>query len=632
MLRLAPVALFAATLACSAAPAGAFELFGLKLFGGSRDVPEDFIGEPQHYAVETEIGGEDEDLRKLVENASSLVADQDDPASGAAGLIAKANADYARILAALYSAGHYGGAISIRIDGREAGELLPDASLADSAQVRIVVDPGPQFRFGRLNIVNPAPPALSEADEIDRKEAEGFAEGEVARSGVIRAAGRLEVEAWRQQGHPKAELAERRVEALHDRNLIEVTLVIDPGPKAQFGPVTVEGTERMDAEFVAYMADIPEGAEFDPDDLALAEERLQRLEVFASARAVEAEKVGPGGSLPISFIVQERLPRRFGIGGTLSTIDGAGVEAFWQHRNLFGRAERLRFDARIAGIGQTLKPDELTYRIGTSFVKPGVFTPDTNFIASISALRESPDLYTRTGVAAEAGFTHIVNKQLSGRLLFRTALDKFEDVLGTREFFSAGLVGAITHDSRDNAADATKGHLLEVTAEPFHEFRFGNTGMRATVEGRKYVGFGDDNRFVLAGRVKIGTLLGVPIAEAPPDKLFFAGGGGSVRGYGYNNIGVTNGGITTGGLSLIEASAEVRARITESIGIVGFVDAAQVGDTATPDFSGPFLVGVGGGVRYHTGLGPIRLDVAVPLDRRPGDPSVAAYIGIGQAF
>ena len=218
--------------------------------------------------------------------------------------------------------------------------MLPDASLADSAQVRIVVDPGPQFRFGRLNIVNPAPPALSEADEIDRKEAEGFAEGEVARSGVIRAAGRLEVEAWRQQGHPKAELAERRVEALHDRNLIEVTLVIDPGPKAQFGPVTVEGTERMDAEFVAYMADIPEGAEFDPDDLALAEERLQRLEVFASARAVEAEKVGPGGSLPISFIVQERLPRRFGIGGTLSTIDGAGVEAFWQHRNLFGRAER----------------------------------------------------------------------------------------------------------------------------------------------------------------------------------------------------------------------------------------------------------------------------------------------------
>ena len=118
------------------------------------------------------------------------MADQDDPASGAAGLIAKANADYARILAALYSAGHYGGAISIRIDGREAGELLPDASLADSAQVRIVVDPGPQFRFGRLNIVNPAPPALSEADEIDR-EAEGFAEGEVAFRGHG-AAGRLE--------------------------------------------------------------------------------------------------------------------------------------------------------------------------------------------------------------------------------------------------------------------------------------------------------------------------------------------------------------------------------------------------------------------------------------------------------
>jgi translocation and assembly module TamA len=127
--------------------------------------------------------------------------------------------------------------------------------------------------------------------------------------------------------------------------------------------------------------------------------------------------------------------------------------------------------------------------------------------------------------------------------------------------------------------------------------------------------------------------MGVPVAEAPPDKLFFAGGGGSVRGYGYNNIGVTGpGGAVTGGLSLVEGSAEIRTRITQSIGLVGFIDAGTVGSGAVPDFSGPYRYGAGAGIRYQTGLGPIRLDVAVPLNPRPGDPSLAAYIGIGQAF
>src|SRR5690606_30226591 len=131
----------------------------------------------------------------------------------------------------LYAGGYYGGAISIRIDGREAGDLPPDAGLADPAAIAISVDPGPQFRFGQLNIVNRAPLAGKD-DETDPPEDEGFISGDVARSGAIRAAGRLAVEAWRQQGYPGAELSERRVEALHDRSLLDVTLVIEPGQKA----------------------------------------------------------------------------------------------------------------------------------------------------------------------------------------------------------------------------------------------------------------------------------------------------------------------------------------------------------------------------------------------------------------
>ena len=629
------VAVTAVLLGITAAPATAFELFGLRLFERNRDkASDDIVGEPQNYDVELSVLGADETVSDALNGASLLVADQEKPASGAGGLIAKARADYQRLLAALYTEGYYGGSISILIDGREAGQLAPDADLPDPAGVLISVDPGPQFRFGRAEIGNRAPPTDDPDDFVAAPEDEGFASGEVARSGAIKRAGRLSVEAWRQQGHAKARIADRRIEAAHDRNILDAILTIRPGQKAYYGPVTVEGNDRMDPDFIAYMADLPEGGEYDPDDIKKAEERLARLGVFASARAKEAEEIGPGGALPISFIVQERLTRRFGIGGTLSTVDGAGVQAFWLHRNLFGRAERLRLEGTVSNIGNSLDPDALTYKVAATFIKPGVFTPDTNFEATIAGIRENLEAYRRTAVTANAGFTHLITDNLAARMMLTAEHARFNDpVFGKREFMTAGVLGGVTWDSRDYKIDATEGYYADVEVEPFHEFNFGNTAVRGTVEARIYRAFDAQKRFVLAGRLKAGFLAGSPIAQTPPDKLFFAGGGGSVRGYAYRNIGiVTPAGTVTGGRSLVEGSAEIRTKINDAFGAVAFVDFGNVGSNPFPDFAQKTRVGVGAGIRYYTGLGPIRLDVAIPLNKAAGDPDFAVYVGIGQAF
>ena len=152
-------------------------------------------------------------------------------------------------------------------------------------------------------------------------------------------------------------------------------------------------------------------------------------------------------------------------------------------------------------------------------------------------------------------------------------------------------------------------------------------------EARTYYGFGADDRIVAAARLKLACIFGAPISELPPDKLFFAGGGGSVRGYGYRTIGVPVGDEVIGGRSLIEGSAEICARASpKSIGLVGFVDAGYVGAESFPDFDEELKVGAGAGLRYLTGLGPIRLDVAVPFNGGQDDPDVAFYVGIGQAF
>jgi translocation and assembly module TamA len=615
-------------------PAASFELFGINFFGGAtEEEAEPVIGEPQPYTVDFVVAGGDE-IENVLQRASNLWRDRDEPASGAGGLMVKARGDYRRLLAALYEEGRYGGVISIRIGGREAAELPPDAEFPDPVAVEVVVDPGPVFLFGETEIVNRAPPPLDRDDEVEAPEEEGFVTGEVARSGVVLEAERLAVEAWREQGHAKAEAIERRVVAAHPQDILDATLVIDPGRRAAYGPVFVQGTERIDPDFVAYMADLPYGAEYDPDDLERANERLARLGVFRSARLEEAEAIGEDGLLPVSVIVQERLPRRFGIGGSYSTVDGLGFETYWLHRNLFGRAESLRLEARVGGIGDTLDAEEFDYRFSATFTKPGVYTPDTNFVASVVGERQVLEPYTRTGVAAQAGFTHVFTEELQGRIFLTGDHSRYEDdFYGIRDFTTAGVLGGLVFDSRDDPADATEGFFAEVVAEPFYEFEYGNAAARLTTEGRAYFGFGEEDRLVAAGRLKLGSLIGAPISETPPDKLFFAGGGGSVRGYAFRNIGVVRpNGDVTGGRSLIEGSVELRARVTERIGLVGFADAGYVGEESFPDFSEDFRVGVGVGLRYVTGLGPIRFDVAVPLDPREDDPDVAFYVGIGQAF
>src|SRR5690606_8958486 len=156
---------------------------------------------------------------------------------------------------------------------------------------------------------------------------------------------------------------------------------------------------------------------------------------------------------------------------------------------------------------------------------------------------------------------------------------------GRRDFMTLGLAAGLTYDTRDNAADATRGIFLDGTIEPVYEFERGNAAVRAIAEARAYYGFGKDARVVLAGRMKLGMLAGPSAADLPPDLLFFAGGGGSVRGYAYRNIGVeTPAGNIVGGRSLVEASIEARMRVTDSIGVVAFADAGYVGAESYPTF------------------------------------------------
>lgn len=591
------------------------------------------IGEPIDYSVEFELLG-DSDLENALKESSVLWQERDRPASGSGGLLAKARGDYRRLLAALYAHARFGGVIHITINGAEAADLPPVSTIAKPARLVVSIDPGPAFVFSQAQIVNEAPPPQDRHDDVKSPASAGFAAGEPARSGAVLQAEKLAVEAWRQQGHAKAEAAGREVIADHATNSVAATIRLNPGPLAYYAPVAVRGTHQLDPDFIAFMADLPAGRQYDPDDLERANTRLGRLGVFKSMRFEEGEAINPDGTLPITMFVQERLPRRFGLGGSFSTIDGPGVEGYWLHRNLFGRAEQLRFDLRVGGFTDTLDPTGLDYRFATTFTRPGVLTPDTNLVASAVAEREVLEAYTKQGLSAQIGYTQVFRKELSGQVMLNGGHANFDDeVFGERSFAHVGIMTGLTWDSRDSQYDPTRGFYAEAIFDPFYEFNYGNAVARMTAEGRSYTSLDPDNKLVFASRLKFGSLIGSTIPETAPDKLFFAGGGGSVRGYAYRNIGVSGpGGETIGGRSLVEGSVELRARLSDTIGLAVFADAGYVDENSLPGLSGDMSMSVGAGLRYFTGFAPIRLDVAVPVNPRSGDPDFAFYIGLGQAF
>lgn len=627
----------AAAVIGAALPAPAFELFGVHLWGERAAQETDFtIVDPLPYTVDIVVTGGSDDLANVIERASGLWAGRDEPASGRSGLLARAKGDYRRILAALYNNAYYGGEISIRIAGREAADLTLDSPMPDVAPVAIEVRPGPRFRFGEARVVNAPPPKINERGVVRDPAIEAFRTGQRANADAIAAASEASIARWRQLSHAKAREVDRSAVADHSTTLLDAVVTLDPDRPARFGRTSVSGTRRMDPGFVAYMANLEPGRPFDPDRIQAAEARLSRLGVFDSIRIEEAQTIGPDGALDMNVVVSDRRSRTIGFGGTISTLDGAGVEAFWGHRNLFGRAESLRFEASATGLGLGSALD-LDYTAGVSFLRPGVLRPDTDLAASLQARRLDLDNYREQSATARLGLQRSFARELNGSIALEATKARFEDIFGTRDFLMLGLAAKGDYDRRDDKLDATHGYYISAEIAPFYELEFGNAAARATIEGRIYRGLGAEDRFVLAGRARFGAYLGPDDAQSPPNQLFFAGGSGSIRGYAYRSIGIetlVNGETgDIGGRSLADASGELRFRYDERFGGVGFVDAGYVFPESTFSGEGSDLrIGAGLGFRYFTGFGPLRVDVATPINPSDDDSLVALYVGIGQSF
>jgi translocation and assembly module TamA len=622
------IALVCGLLSFTALPAHSFEIFGWSPFGSSEEEEQgEAVPDPTPYEAVLTTSNGGEELSKDLKGASLLIQQQDKPPSGEAGLIARALSDRERLVAKLYADGRYGGTVDISLAGIPLETALEQSDLPDARPVKvsILVNPGPEFTFGKVAI-------SSNGGDLSTDPAFwGLVPGEIAASGKILTAENRIVSVLRGRGYPKAKIAERRITADHSINKLDVALIADAGPQARFGTVSVNGTEVTDPDFVIQQAMLPQGGIYSPEDISRARRRLNELGIFSSIRIVEGDIAGPDGTLPITIEVSERKRHVIGAGASWSSIEGFGVEAYWRRRNLFGRGELLSVEGSIGRIGtESLENQEYSARI--AFEKPGVFGPLTSFSTSLGAKQENPDAYKSRSITFDAYLNRQFSEQLKGRAGAEVFYANEEDAFGNDDYLLVGLPADLTFDNRDDKLNPSKGIFAALFSEPAYDTLNSNAMgfMKGTVSS--YYALDEAKRFILAGKVSAGSILAPSVESVPASRRFIAGGGGSIRGYAYRNVGPRVDGEVVGGRSLVELSGEVRIRMTETIGVVGFVDAGNAYEDSIPDFSESLKVGVGAGLRYFTPIGPLRIDAAVPLDPGPNDPDFALYVGLSQAF
>ncbi len=515
-------------------------------------------------------------------------------------------------------------------EGYYKASVEPVAEGAETFTRSVRLTPGPLFSYGSISVdfLGPPPDERTQA-EIERISS-AISIGEPARAQPVIEVGDALVRLLRASGY--AEASADPVDALADGALdtVDITFQLRPGLRASFGEVLVSGTEKTDPAYLRRLRPWKDGELFSPARMDEYRARLAETGLFkASSARLEAAPEGAEGQLQRDVLVEvtERPRHTIALGGSASTSEGYGAEAEWERRNLTGRGDSLSIETSIATLNSSIE---------TTYLRPNVgrYGRDVSLTATVENIET--DAYDLTGgglkATVEEQFTPRFLASLSGEATYASINDERARALGVSRrnvyLLSAALTGEYI-GVRD-ILDPQDGLRARVAIEP--GVTFGDTEIgftRLTGEASIYGdAFTDSLTAALRGR--LGAVLGPD--GAPPDRLFFAGGGGSVRGYEYQSLSPRNAaGDLVGGRSLVEVSAELRWRYSNSLGFVGFLDAGAAGELIDPPFE-DMRMGAGFGVRYYAGFGPIRADIAVPLDKREGDSDFQIYLSIGQAF
>ncbi|GAA4034660.1 hypothetical protein GCM10022281_13520 [Sphingomonas rosea] len=551
----------------------------------------------------------------------STLRDGKGKAANEAQLSARISEDSKLVERLLQSEGWYDATVQTRIDRGAAGANQPTTAV-------LTVAPGERYKIGSIAVTaDPTVPPNLISDNL------ALIVGEPIVAQRIQGAEANVAIVLPQKGYPFATVGQRDVLLDPETQQGDYTLPVTVGPRARYGAFRTTGDLAFDTRHIGVLARFKQGALYDSRDIDDLRQALVATGLFSTV-AVQPERSGQvnaDGTENVTLLVTQDAgpPRTLAATAGYGTGQGFRVEGSWTHRNLF-KPEGAVVASIVAGTQEQ--------GVSAIFRRSNAGKRDRTFQAGLEALRSRYDAFDATTGRLFARLSYdstpIWRKTITwgiGAEILGTVERDYNFALGRRDnrkFGIGSLVGQLGLDKSDSLLDPTKGFRAQILAQPEAAIGGGfNPYFRSQLDGSGYYPIGDS--LVLAARGRLGTILGTNRFDLAPSRRFYAGGGGSVRGFGYQQLGPKDPlGNPLGGLSLVEGAAEARYRFGD-FGAVAFVDAGQVYDRKVPTFRN-LRAGVGVGARYYTSFGPMRIDVATPVGRKPGESRLNIYISIGQ--
>jgi translocation and assembly module TamA len=584
--------------------------------------------DPQPYTVSL-AGTGNAQLDKLLADTSTLISLQKSAEVGPFALLERAKQDQERFISALQSLGYYEGKVSLSIAGRS----LDDPELFEQL-TSVAADPpipvtasfllGQQFHLQQIRLEGEVSESMRDALKLKTGD-------KAIASDVLAARDRL-LKALLEQGYALAKVAEPVATLEIPTESVDILFQVESGPKVNLGGITVNGLKNLNESFVRQRLLVSEGQHFKASYIEAARKDLDGLGVFSSVRSVVGQQLDQQGRIPLSFDVVERPLHSANIGAAYSTDLGGSLSSAWLRRNLFGNAEQLNLSAALTQVGGN-STTGVGYKVGAAFSKPDFLERDQALQLGLDAIQQDLIAYNETTLMAHV----LLNRKLASHwnvgygIAAEEAQISQESIL--RDYTLVSLPLTLKYDTSNSPLDPTNGTIATAALTPTYSIAGDSKPfVIMQVSASSYVDIGEAGRRVLALRGMLGDTGGASQFDLPPDKRFYAGGSATVRGYKYQSIGPAFADAKPqGGTAIAAGSVELRQRIFDDYGVVLFADAGQVSVNALP-FSNRWQIGAGIGARYYTSFGPIRLDVALPVNPQPGSGSFEVYIGLGQAF
>ena len=558
------------------------------------------------------------------------------PVSTVTGLDQRLRSDLDTAEDVLHAYGYYEGKVKgdIRRERRPEDADSRDRTRPGVYGVAVTFEPGPQYSVGATKVLltEPAklPPDNTEGKrwrKLPQTLADvGLEPGSPALSGAVLDAVAAVRERFRDRGYPYAQTVSSRFFLNREKREVDVDVTIDSGPLVFMGDIAVMGESPVTMHYLESLMTWKPGWVWNQSLVENYRDALRQSGLFSAAEVSPAPTDDGSGVRPVVLKLTSAPERTVGGAVKYNSDFGPGVQGYWEHRNITGRGDRLRIEAPLWADLQEVAG---TYRL------PFFLRKDQDFISRVAFKHEDTDAYELTSASGSMGIERRFTRRWSGTLSVMGEGGRLKDPdEPQREYWMVGLPGTLFYNGANSLLDATKGFRARLALAPYTgEYTEDFTVIRGNLEGQAFLPVVGKDSLVLALRGMYGLLSGANAQEVPSSIRYYVGGGGSVRGYEYQSLGPRNDSRDPlGGSSAVEFSGEARVKFNETWGVVGFVDGGMAYDDTVPDAGEELRWGAGVGLRFYTAIGPVRLDVATPLNPRKKDDSVQIYFSIGQSF